>query len=76
MNAYRCPMCFARDVDVVFLLRDESRDEHYCPQCAYAAPAAEVEKLLETYRAARYKGRSRPHPFAVKTRSRAGGAGS
>ena len=68
MKTYRCPMCFARDIDVVFLLHDAVHDEHYCPQCAYAAPAHEIEARFEAYRSSRYKDRSRPHPFASRRR--------
>lgn len=70
MNPYRCPLCFARDVDVVFLQHDAVRDEHYCLQCAYAAPSAEVERLLALYRNARYKLRTRAHPFASRPEGR------
>lgn len=66
MKTYRCPMCFARDVDVVFLLHDAARDEHYCPQCAYSARAEDVEARFEAYRATRYKDRCRPHPFSSR----------
>gem|GEM_PF-5224928 len=69
-------MCFARDVDVVFLLHDSVRDEHYCPQCAYSASAGEVEARLSAYCAARYRMAARPHPFASRVRETAEGVRS
>lgn len=66
MMTYRCPLCFARDVDVVFLRHDAARDEYYCLQCAYAGTSAEVERLLQAYRDSRYKQKLRPHPFASR----------
>lgn len=64
MTTPRCPLCFARDVDVVFLRHDPAREEYYCLQCAYAGSPDEVERLLQTYRETRYKRRAQPHPFA------------
>lgn len=63
MKMLRCPSCFARDVDVVFLVHDPRRDEYYCNQCTFSGSAEEVEARFATYLDQRYKQRNEEHPF-------------
>lgn len=60
----RCPMCFMKDIDVVFLNYDEKENEYYCKKCAYSANIEEAKKLLAQFQESRFKERLKPHPFA------------
>ena len=48
---YRCPCCFARDLDID-MFYDEEHDEFYCIRCSYTAKEKEI---LERNEALKYK---------------------
>jgi hypothetical protein len=43
---YRCPMCFAREIDVD-LLYDRMKNEFYCIRCPFVGTKAEILQLNE-----------------------------
>ncbi|MCD8194874.1 MAG: hypothetical protein LUD22_00995 [Coprobacillus sp.] len=43
---YRCPQCFARDIDMD-LFYDEEKDEYYCLRCCFRGNEAKILELNE-----------------------------
>lgn len=43
---YRCPNCFAKEVDVD-LLYDKDKDEYYCIKCYFVGTEAEILSSYE-----------------------------
>ncbi len=50
---YRCPSCFARDIDVDMFF-DSGKEEYYCLRCQFAGTEEEVLRWNEAIRS-RYK---------------------
>jgi hypothetical protein len=42
-NLMRCPVCFAREIDVLMVPADGNR--HYCPKCSFAGEESEVRSM-------------------------------
>lgn len=43
---YRCPVCFARDIDMD-MFYDEEKGEYYCLRCSYHGDEKDVQRLNE-----------------------------
>ena len=43
---YRCPSCFARDIDMDMFF-DEEKQEYYCLRCGFTGSEEEVLRLNE-----------------------------
>lgn len=43
---YRCPQCFARDLDMD-LFYDEQKDEYYCLRCCFTGNEQKILELNE-----------------------------
>jgi hypothetical protein len=63
LKRYRCPMCFMKEIDVVFLSYDAKEGEYYCKQCAYAGREEEVQLAFSAFTQLKYKECKKPHPF-------------
>ncbi|MGA2324210.1 MAG: hypothetical protein ABSG22_10225 [Sedimentisphaerales bacterium] len=50
---YRCPNCFAKEVDVD-LLYDKKKDEYYCIKCCFVGTEADILRSYEQNKA-KYK---------------------
>ena len=46
---YRCPVCFARDIDMD-MFYDEAKDEYYCLRCSYHGTEEDVLNLDERFK--------------------------
>ncbi len=46
---YRCPSCFARDLDID-MFYDKEKDEYYCLRCQYVGNEADVLEKNEGIR--------------------------
>lgn len=46
---YRCPVCFARDIDMDMFF-DEAKDEYYCLRCSYHGTEENVLNLYEQFK--------------------------
>ena len=46
---YRCPVCFARDIDMD-MFYDEAKDEYYCLRCSYHGTEENVLNLYEQFK--------------------------
>ena len=55
---YRCPVCFARDIDMD-MFYDEEKKEYYCIRCGYTGSEEDVlirnEKLKYRYKCLRLR---------------------
>ena len=46
---YRCPVCFARDIDMDMFFNEE-KDEYYCLRCAFHGTEERVVGLTEQFK--------------------------
>lgn len=51
---YRCPECFAKDIDVI-LLFDEKDKEFYCVKCCFTGKRENIEEQYRFFRKSKYK---------------------
>jgi len=51
---FRCPYCFARGNDSVYLEHDEVTNEYYCPRCVFEGDEAALIEAYNDYKK-RYK---------------------
>ena len=56
---YRCPYCFARDIDVD-MFYDGDRDEYYCLRCQFTGSEEDILKANDIIRL-RYKDMMKRH---------------
>ena len=43
----RCPVCFAREIDIVLF---QEGDEYYCIKCSFTGTAAEIDRMYAATR--------------------------
>ncbi len=61
---YRCPACFARELDID-MFYDAEKQEYYCLRCPFTGSEEEVKRLNELVKF-RYKNIRRRIPYIRK----------
>lgn len=55
VKRYRCPSCFAKEVDV-YLSWDKKEMEYYCQKCNYVGNLEDIEAFFNQIKRSKYKG--------------------
>ena len=58
---YRCPSCFARDIDYE-LNYDPAMDEYYCTKCCFTGKVSDIERYMDKVCMERFRDVAKPHP--------------
>lgn len=54
MKFFRCPVCFARELDSI-LYYDAEEKEFYCKKCCYSGKEAEIQEFFQLHCERKYK---------------------
>lgn len=54
MKFFRCPACFARELDS-YLYYDGEEKEFYCKKCCYSGKEADIQAFFKQQREFKYK---------------------